>query len=415
MPLAARSLFDRMRKSYGLASAASLAPVPATEDAGSAHPVLQKTRAAAGPDPITYSQSPGFFERLARQGVSLAFTSYQSGTLYMLGSAGEHGPQLHQSGIVKPMGLAFGPDGALVVSAATAIVRYRDALKPNERINHLFDACYLPRTLHLTGELDAHDLSVDGAGRILFVNTRFNCLATLSDTHSFEPIWRPNFISALVDEDRCHLNGLAMDRGRPAFVTAVSCSDTIDGWRDRRAHGGVAIDVDSKEIACSGLSMPHSPRLYRGELWLLNSGTGELGAVRGNGTFEPRAFCPGFVRGLAFHGNLAFVGLSKPRHRRFEGLALDRRLQETDSEPWCGIQVIDLDRGICVDWFRIDGSVTELYDLALLAGKRCPMAVSPGAPEVGSFITFAAEPAAQDRTDPHRNSNPVLVTEGGKA
>ena len=106
-------------------------------------------------------------------------------------------------------------------------------------------------------------------------------------------------------------------RRRTRFVTAVSRSDVIDGWRDRRADGGVVIDVRSGEIACAGLSMPHSPRIHNGELWLLNSGTGELGTVArsrsGKGRFEPRAFCPGVARGLAFFGRYAFVGLSRPR------------------------------------------------------------------------------------------------------
>ena len=128
--------------------------------------------------------------------------------------------------------------------------------------------------------------------------------------------------------------------------------------------------------------MPHSPRLHRGALWLLNSGTGELGIVDlpkngGMGRFEPVAFCPGFLRGLALHGRYAFVGLSKPRYKRFEGLALDARLAAADSEPWCGVQVIDMETGTCVDWFRIDGQVAELYDLAVIPGVACPMAVSP--------------------------------------
>ena len=227
---------------------------------------------------------------------------------------------------------------------------------------------------------------------MIFVNTRFNCLATPSDRHSFEPVWRPPFISALVDEDRCHLNGLAMEDGRPRFVTAVSRSDTIDDWRDRRADGGIVIDVEKNEIVCTGLSMPHSPRLYRGELWVLNSGTGELGIVRGaesgNGVFEPRVFCPGFLRGLAFFGNFAFVGLSKPRYKRFEGLALDQKLTDADSEPWCGVQIIDLTSGSCVDWFRIDGEVQELYDLEVIPGYAWPMAVPPWSDEAASLITL---------------------------
>jgi uncharacterized protein (TIGR03032 family) len=180
-----------------------------------------------------------------------------------------------------------------------------------------------------------------------------------------------------------------MEHGRPRYVTAVSRSDTIDGWRDRRADGGIVVEVETGEIVCTGLSMPHSPRMNRGELWLLNSGTGELGVVNHHeGRFEPRAFCPGFLRGLAFHGNFAFVGLSKPRYKRFEGLALDQRLKDADSEPWCGLQVIDLGSGACVDWFRIDGAVAELYDLEIIEGFACPMAVPPNSIEVANLITF---------------------------
>ena len=199
-----------------------------------------------------------------------------------------------------------------------------------------------------------------------------------------------------------------MREGQPAYVTAVSRSDTIDGWRDRRADGGVLIDVAAGKVVCEGLSMPHSPRLHQGRLWLLNSGTGELGVVElpdngGMGRFEPVAFCPGFLRGLAFCGRYAFVGLSKPRYRRFEGLPLDARLTATDSEPWCGIQVIDLDKGNCVDWFRIDGHVAELYDLAVISGFACPMALSPGAPEVAHVVNHApggGQPPLQQNDSP---------------
>ncbi|QJU60055.1 TIGR03032 family protein [Sphingomonas sp. AP4-R1] len=345
-----------------------------------------------------HSFSPGLPGRLAGLEISLAFTSYQSGMLNMLGSQAGHGPQLHQSAVGKPMGITIDGMNGFVLVGANTITRYRNVLNPSERIDHIFDACYMPRETWLTGGLDAHDVAVDADGQVIFVNTAFNCLATLSPVHSFTPVWRPRFISALVNEDRCHLNGLAMEAGRPAFVTAASRSDTIDGWRDRRDGGGVAIDVRSGEIVCSGLSMPHSPRVHRGRLWLLNSGTGELGRVGDNGLFEPAVFCPGFVRGLAFHDNLAFVALSKPRHERFDGLPLDRRLAEADSDSWCGLQVIDLDTGTCVDWFRIDGDVIELYDVAVMAGHLCPMAVSPSSADAFNLITIGEGPSTNTST-----------------
>ena len=340
---------------------------------------------------IEYSVSPGLSKRLTDLGVSFAFTSYQSNILYMVGCNARGGINIHQSVMPKPMGLCMDESGGLTLSAGYQIMRFQNVLESNQRVNNTFDACYVPRVVNITGRLESHDVGIDNDGRAIFVNTRYNCIATTSERHSFKELWRPPFISALVDEDRCHLNGLAMENGEPCYVTAISASDTIDGWRDRRADGGVVIDVQSNAIICRGLSMPHSPRIHNGELWLLNSGTGELGVVKREGgeegVFESRAFCPGFLRGLAFCGNYAFVGLSKPRYKRFEGLALDERLRQADSDPWCGIQVIDLTTGTCVDWLRIDGRLSELYDLEVIPGFSIPMAVAPNAAETAALIT----------------------------
>jgi uncharacterized protein (TIGR03032 family) len=347
---------------------------------------------AAEADGVEYSLSPGIVARLARLGVSIAFTSYQSGILYFFGHD-RGGAHLHQAGVPKPMGICVEAGGLTLVSGAQ-IIRFSNVLESHQRINDRFDGCYVPRAIHVTGDLDAHDVGIDADNRPIFVNTRFNCLATISSRHSFEMVWKPPFISGLLDGDKCHLNGLAMADGEAAFVTAASRSDVIDGWRDRRADGGVVIDVRSGDIVCAGLSMPHSPRLHNGELWVLNSGTGELGTVTrsrtGKGRFEPRAFCPGFVRGLSFFGKYAFVGLSKPRYRRFVGLALDARLKERDAEPWCGVQIIDLETGNCVDWLRIDGAIGELYDVAVIPRVACAMALTPGSPEAASLVTVSA-------------------------
>ena len=97
--------------------------------------------------------------------------------------------------------------------------------------------------------------------------------------HAFRLFWKPPFISKLAAEDRCHLNGLAVRDGEVAFVTATSRSDVVNGWRARRAEGGIVIDVGSGAIVTEKLSMPHSPRWYDNQLWVLNSGSGHLGTV----------------------------------------------------------------------------------------------------------------------------------------
>ncbi|MGE0503561.1 MAG: TIGR03032 family protein [Rhizobiaceae bacterium] len=348
--------------------------------------------AAQQPPAATYSMSAGLPGFLGANGIALAVSSYQSGKFYLLGQNADGGLLVHERFFRKAMGIAVPEPGTIILATLFQLITFRDVLEPGQRINGLHDACYVPREMHVTGELDTHDVGRLADGRTLFVNTGYNCLATPSPRHSFTPVWKPPFISAIVKEDRCHLNGLAMEEGAPRYVTAVSRSDTIDGWRDRRADGGVVIDVASDAIVAGGLSMPHSPRLHRGRLWLLNSGTGELGwvepgATQAQGRFHAIAFCPGFLRGLGFCGRYAFVGLSKPRHQRFEGLALDQRLADSDSEPWCGVQVIDLDTGACVQWFRIDGVVTELYDVAVVPGAVRPMALGFASGEIMGFVT----------------------------
>lgn len=323
-----------------------------------------------------FSISGGFVALLNTLDVSVAVTSYQSGRLYLLGRNPTGGLMVNEQFFHKAMGLHYAGE-VLYMATLANIYRMPNILRKDQVMDKLFSDCFVPRTAHLTGVLDAHDVGVTKQGEVLFVNTRYNCIAQVSDTHSFKPIWKPSFISAMVSEDRCHLNGMAMREGKPRYVTAVSKSDTIDGWRDRRSSGGIIIDVDSNEIVCEGLSMPHSPRLYQGKLWVLNSGTGELGWVdlskkELKDRFTPVCFCPGFVRGLSFHGRYAFVGLSRPRYERFEGLELDARLEATDSEPWCGVQVIDLNDGTCKEWFRIDGQIGELYDVEIIPETLCP-------------------------------------------
>jgi uncharacterized protein (TIGR03032 family) len=168
-----------------------------------------------------------------------------------------------------------------------------------------------------------------------------------------------------------------MEGGRPAYVSAISRSDVADGWRERRRDGGVIVDVASGEVVAQGLSMPHSPRLHGGRLWVLNSGLGELGFVDvADGRFTPVAFCPGYARGLAFLGRWAVVGLSRPRgNQTFEGLALGERLATKDAAPRCGLLVVDCANGRVAEWLRFEHTVDELYEVAAMPGVRQAEAV----------------------------------------
>ena len=187
------------------------------------------------------------------------------------------------------MGL-FAREDRLYMSTRYQIWQLDNLLAKGESRNGC-DVLYFPKLASTTGDLNVHDVVLDGCGELFFVNTDFSCLARLSPNYSFEPVWQPPFISKLVAEDRCHLNGLALRDGSPAYMTACSTTDKASGWRNCRRDGGVVIDMESNEIVVKGLSMPHSPRWYQGKLWLLNSGTGELGY----GDLESGQFRPSYL------------------------------------------------------------------------------------------------------------------------
>ncbi|OAN98422.1 TIGR03032 family protein [Sphingomonadales bacterium EhC05] len=340
----------------------------------------------AGKIDINFSQGLAGF--LASNNISIGFTSYQTGRLYLIGHGSDGKLALHEALYPQAMGV-IGDANRIYLGTLTQIVRMENVLGSGQRANEVHDKVYVPRNLQTTGNVDIHELGIRENGKIVFVNTRYSCLCEPSVTHSFKPIWKPEFISKLAPEDRCHLNGLAMVEDQPKYVTAVCRSDVVDGWQDRRHDGGIVIDIDSNEILTGGLSMPHSPRFHDGKLWLLNSGTGELGWLNpSDKAFTPLAFFPGFLRGLAFHNGYAFVTLSKPRHGRFEGLELDAKLKAKDADAWCGIQIVSLSSGDVAQWLRFDGAITELFDICVLPGVANPITLGPQSAEIRDFLTI---------------------------
>ncbi len=324
---------------------------------------------------------------LAEQGASLAFTTYQAGKVFFIGLQPDGKLSIFERTLNRCLGMVA-EGNSLYVSTLYQLWRFENLLTPGQSSDG-YDAIYVPQVGSITGDLDIHDIALDGDGKLIFVNTLFSCLARTSETHSFAPLWQPPFISKLAAEDRCHLNGLAMKDGKPAYVTAVSESDVADGWRDMRVDGGCVIDVQANEVVLRGLSMPHSPRWYRDRLWLHNSGTGEFGyADLEAGRFEPVCFCPGYLRGLDFIGDFAMVGTSLSRdNKTFQGLPLDDALPAKGVVPRCSLQVIDLRSGDAPHWLRIEGVVRELYDVVALPGCRRPKAVGFQSDEIRRVIS----------------------------
>ena len=327
---------------------------------------------------------------LHEQKISLAFTTYQAGKVFFIGLQPDGRLSIFERTFSRSMGLWATPQ-TLWMSSLYQLWRFENALTENQ-IYQGYDRLYVPQIGYTTGDLDIHDIAVDCEGKVVFANTLFSCLATISDRYSFVPLWQPFFISKLAAEDRCHLNGLAMKDGKPRYVTAVGKTDVADGWRDCRSNGGCVIDVCENAILATGLAMPHSPRVYQDRLWILNSGTGYFGSVDlDSGKFEPLTFCPGYLRGLAFVGDYAIVGLSQPRENRtFSGLPLDDNLRTKNAEARCGLMVININTGDIVHWLRITGIVRELYDVTVLPGVYRPMALGFKSEEIRRSITIGS-------------------------
>jgi len=335
---------------------------------------------------IGCAASESFSDWISEAGGSLLLTTYQAGKMAAIGWDGRQVTLLMRE-FDKPLGLAI--QGSQV-ALATRYDLWKLANAPLLAHDYLqdqpgrYDALYLPRATYHTGDLNTHDVVFDGDD-LLFVNTRFSCLARLRADYSFAPVWRPEFVTDLVPEDRCHLNGVAMCNGQPTYVTALGTTDTAGGWRENKAAGGVLIDVETDEILVHGLSMPHSPRWHDGRLWVLNSGTGELLLVDLD-TYDTTVVCclPGYLRGLCFVGPYALVGLSKIREKHiFGGLPIQKRFEKL----LCGVAVVDIRNGEQVGMFEYTVGCEELYDVQFLSGVCRPMILNLQKTEVRQAIT----------------------------
>ncbi len=345
---------------------------------------------------VRYEHSRSFPALLEHLGASLLVSTYQAGKLFAVG-ARQGALALSFHNFEQAMGVAVGRD-RVAVGARNQVWTLRAApdLAPRLDPAGYYDGCFLARSSHFTGDVHGHELAWVG-DELWVVNTLFSCLCTLDAEHSFVPRWRPPFVSALAAEDRCHLNGLAVAGGVPKYVTALGETDAARGWRPGKATGGCLIDVPTGRTVARGFAMPHSPRVYRGRVWLLDSGTGRLvTADPATAAVEAVAELPGYTRGLTFQGDFAFVGLSKIRETStFGGLPIAEKRRELR----CGVGVVDLRAGRLAAHLEFRSGVEEIFAVEVLPGVRSP-AVSGPYPEVDGVPTIWSAP------DPDRSPLP---------
>lgn len=298
---------------------------------------------------------------------TLVATTYASNRVVLLRANGDE-LNTHFKEYPGAMGLAYNETNmALGVQNGVWLFRSQPDLK--QSFQPSCDAVYVPHHLYETGDIRVHELDWSG-DELWVVNTRFSCLATLDDEYSFIPQWHPRFISQLNSEDACHLNGMAMQNGKPGWVTALGKSNQPGGWREGKTTGGIIMNVESNEIVATNLCMPHSPRWYNDSLWVLNSGYGELCQVNPEtGERNTVVQLPGFTRGLTMIGRYAFIGCSRVRERSwFGGLPI----LEKSEPPTCGIWAVDLVSSQIIGWLEFDEGIDEIFDIQWLPGVHWP-------------------------------------------
>lgn len=323
---------------------------------------------------VRYEHTREFPHILAQQGISLLVSTYQAGKLVVLGSH-QNRLTLTFHNFEQAMGIAIHRQRIAIGSRSQIwFLRNTPSVAAQAEPAGTHDACYLTRASHVTEDIHGHELAWCG-DELWVVNTRFSCLCTLDDDYSFVPRWHPPFISGLAPDDRCHLNGLAVQQERPRFVTAHSETDSPAGWRPIKASSGCVVDVASGQTVARGLAMPHSPRMYGGTLWLLNSGCGQLVTVRpSDGHVQVVSRQPGYTRGLSFAGPYAFIGLSKIRETStFGGVPI----AEDRENLKCGVGMVDLRVGRLVAHFEFHSGVEEIFDVQVLRRSTHPYLSGP--------------------------------------
>jgi len=351
--------------------------------------VSDSVKANAGPFHLDFSDD--FQIWMKENSISMAFSTYTLGKVVMVGPGTNGNVSACERNFGRAMSLMPMENG-FALSTLFHVWSFYHSLPDGKTFNNEWDKLYIPRQMHITGNVDVHDIHKTKDKTLYAAITAYNCIAKLDEQGSFTPFWKPKFIDDYVAEDRCHLNGFCLENDEVAYVSVVGKSNVAAGWRDHRKDGGLIIDARNDEVICEGLSMPHTPRLYNDKLWVLEAGAGWFGWVDVKTKKFNRVFwCPGFLRGLRFYKNYALIGLSLPRNNVFSGLPLDDELKQRETHPVCAIYVIDLDKEKLVHHLVIRGSVSEIYDILIFEDTLQPMLIGLEGEEIQRFVYLGGQ------------------------
>jgi len=323
--------------------------------------------------PFSCRYSPQVPELLMQLNCTIAVSTYQAGKLVFISAKDQHSLVQLPRHFEKVMGiaedvendkLALACKDEVIVFANSKNLAHHYPKSPQK-----YDAMYLPRVTYHTGALDIHDLSFGTNGNIYAVNTLFSCIVKIDDNYNFTPYWKPPFIDKLVSEDRCHLNGMALKDGKPKYATAFNQGNSPQSWRENVTTTGVVFDIETNEVVIDKLPMPHSPRIFGDDLYVLLSATGELVKIDVNtGQYEVIVKIDGFVRGMSLHQDYLFIGLSKLR----KNSSTFGKLKFAEKANHAGIMIVHLPTKSIVGQIQYLTSLDEIYDIHIIPNKVRP-------------------------------------------
>ena len=332
--------------------------------------------------PFSCQYTPQVPELLMQLGCTISISTYQAGKLILLSAKDENSLVQLPRHFDKLMGIAHDVDNdklalackdeVIVFSNSTELAKYYPK-SPNK-----YDALYMPRLTYHTGPLDIHDLSYGKDGELYAVNTLFSNIVKIDANYNFTPYWTPPFIDKLVSEDRCHLNGMAFVNGKPKYATAFNKGNTMQSWRENITKSGILIDIETNEIILEDLAMPHSPRVFGNDLYVLLSATGELIKVdTEQGKYEVVVKVDGFVRGMSLHQDYLFIGLSKLR----QNSSTFGKLEFAKNANQAGVLIVHLPTKSITGKISYLSSLDEIYDVHVLPNTVRPNILNTRTPD----------------------------------
>lgn len=283
-----------------------------------------------------------------------------------------------------PSGIALDRTGSVVFVAATRNPNQIYEFAPVRNLMSRYHASpgeldspvLMPvRTRLYPGALYIHDLA--WIGNSLYANSvGQNAVVCLGEDGSSPAVWWPACIDSTdgprLDTNYLQLNSIAAGTDLTSSYFSASArypSRRRPGHQNFPVDGrGVIFSGATREPVAFGLTRPHSARLHRGRVWVDNSGYGQVGFVDGE-RLHAVFHLPGWTRGLAFAGDLAFAGTSRviPRFRQYApGLDVEKST--------CGLHILDTTAGTVL------GSLSWPAGNQIFAIETVPAALTSGLP-----------------------------------